>query len=187
MSPARSPWLSASPPPSGQDAKSAQGSRCVVGAVCTFCQRHPPLFPSEQNFPAGRRPASLRTQSGSVVPRVPPQTRQSLTCGHQLHDQLGVGDVGAANLGPTGPQALGWHHAAHIIYAKRITRRSMLVPPFLGQGEELAAPASTALPVGGSEVIPPSGITPPPQQLPPPTPITSSGPWPPLAHRGAKD
>lgn len=39
----------------------------------------------------------------------------SLTYGHQLHDQLGVGDVGAADLHPTGPQALGGHHTAHVI------------------------------------------------------------------------
>lgn len=60
-----------------------------------------------------------------------PDRTQSLTYRHQFHDQLGVGDVGTANLSPAGPKALGWHHAAHVICVRGMPRMFQLARPAL--------------------------------------------------------
>lgn len=127
--------------------------RCLPGPgsasdlLCDFQESHSPLCSLDWLRCGPKQRAEHPTQvshSITLDPEWPPppagplvRPSQGLTCGHQLHDQLGVGDVGAADLGPAGPQALSRHHTAHVICRRRIL--SVLgLPPTLGWARSLA-------------------------------------------------
>lgn len=93
-------------------------------------------------------------------PGLLPGPRWSLTCGHQLHDQLGVGDVGAADLGPAGPQALRGYHTAHVICARgmpSVPRPPLAALPGVGEpraeDRSLAAPAPSPSATSGCSAL----------------------------------